>query len=285
MLAEHLRRTYQPEAYRFLLDAWARGEATAIDAFPAVARLSYDIALSHLGAAKLASLVDDFVAELRSSAQRFERSALSNGWLPASAKDFPAAHARAIATAFVESERHGNLHADAADVLVGLGEVDPEYLLAHGAHLPEALLIPAARKLPYDRAHELLSRVGIPSTHPALATHLDAPPDLTKVDRALADHESAPGRAFADLASVARDARHPHRETAFAHLLELARGDRMAYVKRTAVYHLGEIGDPRAIPVLEEALRDPALADSKQFAENALASISLAGSGRSSSIH
>lgn len=284
MLAEHLRRTYQPEAYRFLLDAWARGEATAIDAIPSVARLGYDAALAHLGAAKLARLVDGFVAEIRGPARRFERSALENGWLPSSAKELPAAQARAIATALLESERHAELHANAAEILVGLGEADPEHLLAHGAHLPEGLLTRAARQLPYGRAHELLSGLGIPSTHPALATHVDAPPDLTKVERALADHESAPARAFEDLASVARDAKHPHRDRAFALLLELARGDRKAFVKRTAVYQLGELGDARAIPVLEEALRDPALADSRHFAEDALASISRGGSGRSSSI-
>jgi hypothetical protein len=44
-------------------------------------------------------------------------------------------------------------------------------------------------------------------------------------------------------------------------------------VKRTAVYQLGEVGDPRARAVLLAALEDPALADSKQFALNALAAL------------
>jgi hypothetical protein len=177
MLAEHLRKTYKADAYRFLLDRWAEGQATAIDAFAAVARLDDRGALAHLGAARFDALVSAFLAEIAGPPQRFEKSAFENAWLPRSASELSPEHARAIGDAFLANDRHRDLHEATAQMLKDAGLAPPaappqpvapdlgkvERALAHTSILHPAALSQtsrmwrAIRRIPIARSRSRIS--------------------------------------------------------------------------------------------------------------------------------
>jgi hypothetical protein len=277
-LAEHLRRTYRPDAYQLLLEHAARGELEAIDAIAAVPRLGWARAEAVVGREALERLVESFVVALaRPPCAPFDELALENGWLPSSVQDFPPPQARAIALAFLDSEWLTSRAESAAEALVASGPDGGREVIDRASRLPPIVVASAARSLPYAEARERLLGAGATETHLAIVTHPDVPADRTLLARAEELAAARGDEAAEILAGVAAAQHHPDRDRAFARLLELGSGARGDAARPGALFQLGQLGDARATPVLIEALDDPSLAGSSALV---CAALLRAGDGR-----
>jgi hypothetical protein len=274
-LAEHLRCTLEPAAYRYLLSRWERGELPAAAVFAAFWRLGWAEVDAGLGGRAL-DLVGAFVAELAGPPSPFEAAALHHASLPFSVRGLPPAAARAVTLAFLDQPRLAAQHDAAAVMLLEVSPDGAADLLARAPSLPTAVVATAAAHLPYPEARRRLLRAGMDADHPALTDHPGAPPpplDLTLGPRGAALYASDPAGGCELLVRAARDPRHPHRDAAFATLVDLARDGRDPRARRYALHALGRVGDPRAAPTLREALADPTLSGARLLVLSALADV------------
>ncbi len=272
-ILEHLRRIYEGTAYEFLLERWWYGQVSSVDAFAAVPRLGWPRAEQFLGRDGLERLVRAFVAALQEPPIRFEKEALDAGWVPHGLTKAPLAYASTIAIAIVECERLAPRHDQAADVLLSQGQAGARSVIQRARSMPAAALQRAVAMLPYSEARATFERQGLAPTHPALAAHADAPPNMALLPQAEELLLRDPSGGCKQLGQLARNSRHPDHGAAFMRLIALAKSGQPVAVRKPALFQLGQIGDPRAASLLIDAASDPVFSDALILIFSALARV------------
>lgn len=258
-LEEHLRqrllyfatRTYHAVGFRTALEEWRVGRAPPLLALSVVDRLGVEATIALLGNQDFERLVREACDALALPTPSQEAE-LAWGFLPQAAGSWPSPLGDQIVLSVLKAKHLSASHLLAVKTLLSWGERGRKQLLA--VTLPAETAQTILGAVSFDDAATLIERNNLDPTllnaHPAIASQASA------FERARSIED--PIKQMELLAEVAAAPGQPRAHEAFTQLTEFAEtGD--VNTREHALYHLGQLGDPKALPLLRAALDDPSL--------------------------